>query len=240
MIEKTLPPRILAIGAHPDDLEILAGGTLAKYARLGCHVSMAIATDGSAGHMLIPADELALIRREEAEASANVIDADFFWMGFRDEYLENNIETRLIFVDLIRKSKPDIILTHNPGDYHPDHRNVSQLVFDASFLSGLPNVKTEFSAHKGVQPLFYFDSFGLMNFTPNEYVDITEVFDVKNEMLSKHVSQVKWLMDHDSLDVLEVIHTFAKIRGMQCGVDLAEGFKSELVWPRMRAFRQLP
>ncbi|RPI99153.1 MAG: PIG-L family deacetylase, partial [Chloroflexi bacterium] len=73
--------RVLAVGAHPDDLEILCGGTLARYARQGDHVTMAIATDGSAGHMLIPPEELAGIRRAEAQAAAALIGADLHWLG---------------------------------------------------------------------------------------------------------------------------------------------------------------
>ena len=98
------PTRILAVGAHPDDLEILGGGTLARYARQGAQVSMAIATDGSAGHMLIPADELAEIRHDEAARAAALIGADFYWLGYRDEQLFEDIPTRLRFY---RPDPPD-------------------------------------------------------------------------------------------------------------------------------------
>ena len=100
-------------------------------------MSIAIATDGSAGHMVIPPKELAEIRRREAEKSAKMIGADFYWMGYVDEYLFEDIETRLHFVELIRKAKPDVIIMHNPEDYHPDHRAVSRLLFDALFVSSL-------------------------------------------------------------------------------------------------------
>jgi LmbE family N-acetylglucosaminyl deacetylase len=141
------PRRVLAVGAHPDDIEILAGGTLAKFALQGDQVSIAIATDGSAGHMLIPPEELALIRQEEAQQAASLIGADFYWMGFKDEFLFEDIPTRLFFVDLIRATRPDLILTRNPTDYHPDHRATSRLMFDASFVSGLPNVKSDHPAN---------------------------------------------------------------------------------------------
>jgi N-acetylglucosamine malate deacetylase 1 len=236
----TLPQRILAIGAHPDDLEIQVGGTLARYVQSGCHVTMAIATDGSAGHMEIKADELAVIRHREAQDAANIIGADFIWLGYRDELIADDIPTRLTFVELIRKFRPDIIFTHTPDDYHPDHRTVSKLVFDASFLSGLPNVQTETTVHPGVQPLFYWDTMTGVNFQPTEFVDISDTFDKKKEMLSKHVSQVKWLMDHDGMNVLETIHLNAEYRGQQCGVKLAEAFRPEQSWPRLRTYRLLP
>jgi N-acetylglucosamine malate deacetylase 1 len=134
--------RVLAFGAHPDDLEIQCGGSLARFARMGDAISMAIATDGSAGHMLIPPGELAVICHSEAEEAAQIIGAELYWMGFSDEMIFDDIATCLRFVEIIRKARPDLILTHNPNDYHPDHCKVSQLVFDASFLSGLANIST--------------------------------------------------------------------------------------------------
>lgn len=236
----SFPERILAIGAHPDDLEIQMGGTLAKYAKLGCHVVIAVATDGSAGHMLIQPDELAKIRRGEAEESASVIGAEFHWLGFTDELIADDINTRLRFTELIRQARPDIIFTHFPEDYHPDHRTVSKLVFDASFLSGLPNIKTASPAHPDVQPLYYFDTMAGVGFQPEEYVDITEMYETKCKMLSKHASQVNWLMDHDQMDIKETIRLESAYRGNQCGVKMAEGFRTEPAWPRLRTFRLLP
>jgi LmbE family N-acetylglucosaminyl deacetylase len=232
--------RVLAFGAHPDDLEIQCGGTLAKFARMGVSISMAVATDGSAGHMLIPPGELAEIRHSEAKESAQIIGAELYWMGFSDEMIFDDIATRLHFVEIIRKARPDLILTHNPDDYHPDHRRVSRLVFDASFLSGLANITTPSPFHPGVQPLYYFDSMGGIEFQPTEYVDITETFEVKREMLSRHQSQVKWLFDHDQIDILASIELSARTRGFQCNAVLAEGFRPEFVWPRLRTYRVLP
>jgi len=232
--------RILAIGAHPDDIEISCAGTLAKYANQGVHVSIAVATDGSAGHMIIPPRELAEIRHQEAEASARVIGADFYWLGFVDEMLGVDIETRLHFVELIRKAKPDVILTHSPEDYHPDHRNLSRLIFEASFMSGLKNVETESPFHPGVQPLYYFDHISGLNFHPTEFVDITETFEVKQQMLACHQSQIKWLKDHDDVDFLFMTETIVRTRGYQCGVKYAEPYRLETVWPRPRPYRVLP
>jgi LmbE family N-acetylglucosaminyl deacetylase len=232
--------RILAIGAHPDDMEILCGGTLAKFAERGAKVIMAVATDGSAGHMSIPADELAQVRQREAYASAEIIGAEFHWLGFPDEMLFEDMHTRTVFIDLIRSARPDLILTHAPNDYHPDHRAVSRLIFGASFVSGLPNIQTEHSAHPGVQPLIYLDTLSGANFLPTEYVDITETYEVKKAMLECHSSQVKWLRDHDNIDILDYIYIMARSRGLQCGVQYAEGFQTEQVWPRQQPRRVLP
>ena len=234
------PKSILAVGAHPDDLEILCAGTLAKYAKQGVKLSMAVATDGSAGHMIIPPKELAEIRHGEAEKAAKMIGADFYWMGYRDEYLSEDIDTRLRFVELIRKAKPDVILTHYPQDYHPDHRALSRLMFDASFVSGLKNVETESPFHPGVPPLYYFDTITGANFHPTEYVDVTETFEIRQQMLSCHESQSKWLKDHDNVDLLHMAETLIRARGYQCGVMFAEAYCAEPVWPRPRPYRVLP
>jgi LmbE family N-acetylglucosaminyl deacetylase len=232
--------RILAVGAHPDDLEILCGGTLARFAQSSAKLFMAIATDGSAGHMSIPPEELSQMRRNEAESAAKIIGAEFHWLGFSDEMLFEDIQTRMVFIDLIRSVRPDVILTHSPNDYHPDHRVVSRLMFDASFVSGLPNVRTEHPFHPGVQPLIYFDTTSGVNFLPDEYVDITGTYDIKRAMLECHASQVKWLKDHDNIDILDTIYIVARFRGLQCGVQYAEGFQSEPVWPRQQIRRVLP
>jgi len=231
---------VLAIGAHPDDIEILCGGTLAKYAQMDVKVSMAVLTDGSAGHMVIPPDELAEIRHSEATNSANTIGADLYWLGYDDAKLQDDIETRMEVVELIRKAKPDLIITHTPNDYHPDHRAVSNLVFGATFASGLKNIKTESPYHEGVQPISYFDTVNGSNFIPTEFVDISGTYEIKKQMLLCFESQVKWLKDHDDVDFLDMVETQSKSRGYQCGVEYAEAFGSENVWPRSNPYRLLP
>lgn len=231
---------VLAIGAHPDDLEILCGGTLARCVHRGDRVTMLIMTDGSAGHAEIPAPELAAIRRNEASAAAEIIGAQFAWLGLPDEFVFNDEPTRRLLLNAIRGAKPDLILTHNPDDYHPDHRAVSRAVFDASFVMGLPNVVTEHPAHPGVASLYYFDALAGIDFLPEEYVDITDSWETKSRMLAEHRSQVDWLRYHDDIDIFAFMETVAKFRGLQCGAALAEGFRPARAWPRLRTHRLLP
>ena len=96
--------RVLAVGAHPDDLELLCAGTLARYAQDGHDVIMCVATDGTAGHMEIKPSELAQIREREARAAADIIKAEFMWLGFPDELVFNDRQTRLAVVDAIIKA----------------------------------------------------------------------------------------------------------------------------------------
>lgn len=232
--------RILAVGAHPDDLEILCAGTLARYARAGHKVIMCVATDGTAGHMVIKPPELARIREQEARTAAELIEAEFIWLGFPDELIFNDRETRLTFVEAIRQAKPDLIITHAPDDYHPDHRVVSSLVFDTSFIASLPNIETGQPAHPVVPPLYYMDTLAGKGFHPTEYVDIGPTIDIKRQMLACHQSQLKWLKDHDNIDVIEFMEVTARTRGFQCNVPYAEGFRQADVWPRTPPGRLLP
>jgi LmbE family N-acetylglucosaminyl deacetylase len=240
MTSDYFPKSVLAVSAHPDDLEICCAGTLARYAKQGVKVSMAIATDGSAGHMTIPPKELGQIRHQEAKKAAKLIGADFYWLGLADGFLFEDIDNRLRLIEVIRKTKPDVIITHDPQDYHPDHRAVSRLMFDASFVSGLKNIATESQYHPGVQPLIYFDKISGAGFQPTEFVDITDTFEIKREMLACHESQIKWLRDHDNVDFIDMMTTLSRARGYQCGVEYAEAYRSETVWPRSHTYRILP
>ncbi|MHA1270595.1 MAG: PIG-L deacetylase family protein [Candidatus Helarchaeota archaeon] len=232
--------KILAIGAHPDDLEILAGGTLIKYNDFGCEINLVIVTDGTAGHGIINPDELKIIRRNEAEKTANFLNATMYWLGMRDEFIFPNKDLRMKIVDVIRQTKPDLIITHSPNDYHPDHVNLSKTILDASFVSTLPNIKTKFKNNSKVVPIYYMDTLAGINFSPDYYVDITDQFKRKQQILQFHSSQVQWLKDHDNIDIVEFIEVIARFRGLQSGVKYAEGFKQAKVWPRLGTRRLLP
>ncbi len=232
--------RVLGVGAHPDDLEILAGGTLANYAAQGHQVFMAVATDGSAGHAVIPPDELVEIRKQELQASAATIGAQVKWVGEPDEFLFHNHDTRMKFIEVIRWANPQVIITHNPDDYHPDHRVTSDLVFAAAFVATIPNIRTAAPPPDAMAAIFYMDSLAGVNFQPEFVVDITDTYEKKIEMMKCHDSQVTWLLDHDAIDILDFIDGVAQMRGLQCGVKYAEGFRAAWAWPRIRPENLLP
>jgi len=225
---------ILAIGAHPDDLEILCGGTLAKYAKTGHKVFMVHLCDGNKGGKNITPSELAKIRAEEAKKAASLINAEVLNPIASDLELYNTKEMRKKVVDIIRYAKPDIIITHSPEDYMPDHIITSQLVFDSAFTATLPNYKTEYPAHQLITPIFYMDTLVGLKFQPTHYVDITDFFGIKREMLLCHKSQYKWIKGHHLSDPLNIIETMSRFRGLQCGVAYAEAFRIENVWGRIK------
>lgn len=231
---------VLAVGAHPDDLEILCGGTLARYARRGDVVFMASLTNGNMGHPGIEPGEMSKIRKREMEKSASLINAEVIWMDIDDEFSEISLEARLKMVDVIRYSKPDVILTHDSNDYHVDHRNTSQLVFEAVPLACVHNIKRKYEVLEK-QPLIYcMDTLGGIGFTPYEFVDITSTIEVKKEMFKCHESQDAWMLEATGFDISEVIETVARFRGYNAGVKYAEGFRRLDAWYRGTTKRILP
>ncbi len=226
--------RILAVGAHPDDLEILCGGTLAKYANKGHKIFMAHLCNGDMGGKNITPEELAEIRDKEAKKSASLIGAEVLGPIAGDLDLYNTKEMRIEVVDIIRYAKPDIIITHSPEDYMPDHTITGQLVFEAAFTATLPNYKTKYPAHELITPIYYMDTVVGLKFQPTHYVDITDFFEIKKKMLLCHESQYKWIKGHHLSDPINLIETMSKFRGLQCGVLYAEAFRIENVWGRVK------
>ncbi|MBN1349511.1 PIG-L family deacetylase [candidate division KSB1 bacterium] len=231
---------ILAVGAHPDDLEILCGGTLIRYHIEGHSITMGSVCNGNKGHRTLPGDKLAKIRLAEAQNSARIIHAQHFCLNIPDCEVYVNREAMEKVLNLIRQAKPDIIITHSPNDYMPDHRVVSELVFQASFHATLPLYNAEQPPHDKITPVLYMDTLAGVDFNPTMYVDITDVFEQKLAMLRCHKSQRDWLDDHDAIDMDEFMTAVARFRGLQCSKKYAEGFRSLDVWGRNRTQRLLP
>lgn len=140
------PLKLLILGAHPDDAEYHAGGLASIYRREGHAVKMVSLTNGAAGHHSRPPEEMAPLRRQEAAAAGRVIGAAYDVWDIPDGELMPSLEVRRRVVREIRTVKPDLVLTHRPYDYHPDHRAVGQLVQDASYLVTVPNYLREVPA----------------------------------------------------------------------------------------------
>ena len=232
--------KVLAIGAHPDDIELQCAGTLALYAEQGHEVHMAVVTNGDKGNFDVEPAELARMREAEFRAACAVIGAQGVWMGYEDELLVNDLPTRLVFVDLIRSVNPDLVITHGANDYHPDHRYTHQLVWDALTLAGVANVKTERPATDRQVTLYFMDNLGGIDFHPTEFVDITDTIAKKKAALAKHASQVDIFDRLLDVDLLDVVETVGKFRGYQAGCKYAEGFTKVEAWYRGLSRRLLP
>ena len=193
----SVPPRILLLGAHPDDAEYHAGGLLTRYRKeLNATVKLISLTDGAAGHHDRSSEELREIRQGESTNAGKVIGAEYLNWDLPDAYLEATIVNRDRVIREIRAFRPDLVLTHRPCDYHPDHRVVGQLTQDASYLVTVPKVLPE------VPPLFEDPVILYMTdlFTrpaplrPDLVLDVEPQLDSILAMLACHRTQVfEWL-----------------------------------------------
>lgn len=232
---------ILAIGAHPDDLENSCGGTLAKYARLGHKVFMVSVSSGNVGHRVLTEDELRRIRTEEMRSAGEIIGAEVILLGGDDLFItpfDQNLHYKV--TDTIRYAKPDVIITHAPDDYMDDHEYVSELVYRASMAATVNHYKTEHPFVETMCPIYFMEPLAGVNSFPKEFVDISEDIENKLAMLSCHSSQHEWLREHDNIDLVEMAQLMSRFRGYQCGITYAEGFTPSLKFHKLATKRLLP
>ncbi len=191
-----MPLRLLIIGAHPDDADYAAGGTVALYRAAGHVVHMVSLTNGDAGHHEQPGPALGKRRRAEAAAAGAVIDAPYETFDNHDGQLLPTLENRFQVIRLIRTFRPDLVLTHRPNDYHPDHRYTSQLVQDAAYMVTVPAVVPDVP-HLQRDPVIAYlpDDFQKpYPLEPAVAVDVGPVLDKIVAMLHCHTSQFyEWL-----------------------------------------------
>ncbi len=184
--------RIVVFGAHPDDAEFKAGGTAAKWARLGHHVKLCSVTNGDIGHWQMAGGPLAQRRAAESAAVAKKLGVTSQVLDIHDGELEPTLENRRLITRVIREWKADIVISHRPWDYHPDHRYVGVLVQDAAFMVTVPFFCPDVPPLKQ-NPVFLYSSDGFQKpypFKPDLVVAVDDVFDQKVEALHELESQV--------------------------------------------------
>lgn len=193
---------ILAIGAHPDDLEYGCAGTLIRHANKGDKVYLVIVTDGSAGGE--PA-----IRRAEQEDAGKLIGAEeVFFLDYLDTHFECNRESIMRIEEVIRQVDAGVVYTHWGEDTHQDHRNIARAVVPAA---------------RGVQNLLYFEGWSSQHFNPTVFVNIGKVINQKLGALEAHASQIeKTHIENQS--IVDISRSVAHFRGIQGRVTYAEGF----------------
>ncbi len=236
--------RVLALHAHPDDLEFQCAGTLALLKERGCQIIMATMTPGDCGSAEHDAEAISAIRRSEAQESARKIDAQCFCLEFRDLTIFDNDDSRRRVTEFLRKVRPDLVLTAPPIDYLCDHEATSRLVRDACFTAPIPNYLTQRwdpspPLHKipylyFVDPIEGVDRDGSPQ-AADFYVDVSSSFEVKREMLACHASQRNWLLRQHGIDeYLESQAAWSRKRGAEVGVEHAEAFRQYLghAYPR--------
>ncbi len=184
--------RIVVFGAHPDDAEFKAGGTAAKWAKLGHHVKLCSVTNGDIGHWQMAGGPLAQRRTAESAAVAKKLGVTSQVLDIHDGELEPTLENRRLITKVIREWKADIVIAHRPWDYHPDHRYVGILVQDAAFMVTVPFFCPD-TPYLKKNPVFLYSSDGFQKpypFEPDMTVALDDVIDLKVEALHELESQV--------------------------------------------------
>lgn len=183
---------IVAVGAHPDDIELSMAGLLIRFARAGHRVTWIVATDGAAGGGARDA-ALAATRSREAAAGAAVGGAEVVTLGLPDGQLGWNTAAPAAIGEQLATLEPDLVVTHPINDYHADHRAVARIVTDTLPI-GVPVLRA--------------DTMLGLHFVPEVLVDISEVFDAKLDALRQHASQA-------SLSLIEATTVWSRFRGLQ-------------------------
>ena len=193
---------ILAIGAHPDDIEFGCGGSLTKYSQRGHQLFLLVMTGGGSG---APSET----RMAEQTAARQILGAeDIFWGGYQDTHLGVDAEMIKKIESVIASVKPEFIFCHFPDDTHQDHRHLAQAVM---------------SATRYIRNVLFYEGPTTQNFNPQVYVDIADTLEVKLEALRAHRSQVMKTNIED-LSIIEVVRSCANFRGIQGRVKYAEAF----------------
>jgi LmbE family N-acetylglucosaminyl deacetylase len=183
--------RIICFGAHPDDCELKVAGTAALWAAQGHHVKFVSVTNGDIGHWRDSGPPLARRRKEEVEACAKVLGITTEVLDIHDGELEPTLANRKTITRLIREWKADVVMSHRPNDYHPDHRYTGVLVQDAAYMVTVPKFLPDVPVLKR-NPVFmyYSDGFQKPNpFTADMVVAIDAVIEKKAAALEKLESQ---------------------------------------------------
>ncbi len=229
--------RILAIGAHPDDIEFVMAGTLILLGRAGYELHYLNLASGSCGSTTLSASHTAQVRQAEAMRAADLIGAEFH-PGLADDlaiFFDQPTLARLAAV--MREIAPQVVLTHPPVDYMEDHTNTCRLAVTAAFARGMPNFPTLPARPPVAGPVTIYhaqphgnrDPLGQV-VRPEFGVDVTEVIDQKAAMLACHRSQQDWLDASQGLgSYLETMKSLnAEVGRMTGGCPFAEGWRKHL------------
>ncbi|ROI02511.1 bacillithiol biosynthesis deacetylase BshB1 [Kaistella haifensis] len=222
---------VLAIGAHPDDVELGCGGTLAKLISEGKKVAIVDLTQGELGTR-----GTNFTRAEEAAEASKILGISAREnLKMKDGFIQNSEEYQMKIVTMIRKYQPEIVLSNAIDDRHPDHAKASKLVSDACFLSGLVKIETvlEGNNQQPWRPKHIFNYIQWKNITPDFVIDITDFMQKKIDACLAYKTQfydpnsTEPMTPIATKDFLESLTYRAQDLGRLSGVDFAEGFTTE-------------
>jgi len=188
--------RIIVFGAHPDDCDINTGGIAVLFTQMGHKVKFVSLTNGNKGHHIMNPIELAARRYKEAQEAGKILGVEYFVMNNNDGELQPTLENRFAVIKHICDWEADIVITHRPNDYHPDHRNTSVVVQDAAYMVGVPQMIPNGKPLRKTPVFLYMpDRFQKPTpFSPDIVIDITSAAAKKAEAICAHESQIfEWL-----------------------------------------------
>lgn len=225
--------RVLAVVAHPDDVELLCAGTLARAKANGAAIGICVMCRGDKGQSDPPVENLGEVRSGEMHAAAAVLGAELYEAGFGDGELFDGYEQRRILIEIFRKFRPTLVLAHAENDYHPDHQQVSILADAASWFCASAGHVTD-SPHMDSPPsLWWMDTINMAGFEPGFYIDVSDHLEVKSEMLRCHKSQLARGDNTDFSPLEDIMRSQVTARGNQAGVKAAEAFQNHVAWKRV-------
>ena len=222
-----MPVDVLAVAAHPDDVELTCAGTLIRWKNTGRSFGI---VDLTRGEMGTRGD--AATRERESKRSAEILGASFReTLDFGDGGLDHSRENELVLIDVIRREKPRLVLTSYPDDRHPDHRRAGELVRDASYYAGLRKLETKYPAHRPQQTIYFSTAY---LHTPTFIVDVTATMEKRREAIRAFTSQFhdpsskqpQTMLSQESF--LESVYARARVFGFMIGTEFGEGFTSML------------
>jgi LmbE family N-acetylglucosaminyl deacetylase len=226
--------RVLAVVAHPDDAEMLCAGTLARAHSDGASIGIAVLCKGDRGQPEDPIPELGDVRREEMTVAARLLGAQLFFGDVSDGTLADDVAVRIDLTEIFRKFESTLVITHDPADYHPDHRAASEITQGASWYCASRGHETSSPPTPGPPALWFMDTVQMLDFDPGFYIDVTPYMDLKLAMLRCHESQLA--RGEELPPLAQTMELQARARGMQADVEFAEAFRIAPMMKRIRAW----
>ena len=228
------PTTVLAVAAHPDDIEFTFAGTLLLLKQAGCEIVMWNLANGCLGSTSADREATSATRQMEAESSAKLAGARYLPPLFNDLEIFFDHPSLAKVAAGVREVDPDIILTHSPQDYMEDHQNTCRLVISAAFSRGMPGYQTNPAQPTSDKParIYHAAPHGLHDgmgtrFQPDFCVDVASVMNLKSQLLACHSSQGEWLQNSQEMPsfITEMVEMSRDIAASDSDYDLAEGWR---------------
>jgi LmbE family N-acetylglucosaminyl deacetylase len=234
---------VLAIGAHPDDLEFMCAGTLLKCKERGDNIFVALTTSGNTGSNVIPTkEETAATREAEQLACCEYYGAQTMFLRFDDEGLLDTPETRRAVLNAIRWANPDLILVNPPWDPSPDHGMTGKLVTEVLLSVGGKLHPSDYPPIQKMPSVFFYSKDSMLDFEADIFVDIEEQMPLKRKLCNMHFSQHAWIAATSGSEnyFAKACEVRSRYCGLQAGCRYAESYIAHFILGYAPNYKLLP